>query len=134
MLIKGVLGYAIQLSANSNDVGGRATMFSCNLDPPNFNSNSDADLDSHAQCVQSGYSIIMHTISSFPTMTTSTSSSTQTISGSNAEFFESSSSQRGPSYYSYSGSPSSRSLCSAPNFRFLRLIQDQATMILPQDQ
>ncbi|THV03395.1 hypothetical protein K435DRAFT_851860 [Dendrothele bispora CBS 962.96] len=86
-LIKGALrGYAIQLSINFYDAGGGATMFSCDLDPPNFNSNSDVDLDLHAQCVQSGYSIIMHTISSFPTTTTSTSSSTQTISGSNADF------------------------------------------------
>ncbi|THV00921.1 hypothetical protein K435DRAFT_793758 [Dendrothele bispora CBS 962.96] len=47
-LIKGALSYAIQLSVNSNDVGG-ATMFSCDLDTPNFNSNSDLDLDSHPQ-------------------------------------------------------------------------------------
>ncbi|THV01555.1 hypothetical protein K435DRAFT_793270 [Dendrothele bispora CBS 962.96] len=33
-LIKGALGYMIQLSANSNDTGGGATVFSCNLNPP----------------------------------------------------------------------------------------------------
>ncbi|THV01521.1 hypothetical protein K435DRAFT_853662 [Dendrothele bispora CBS 962.96] len=48
-LIKGALGYAIQLSANANDVGGGATMFKCNLDPPEFDSNSDPDPDSHTR-------------------------------------------------------------------------------------
>ncbi|THV01556.1 hypothetical protein K435DRAFT_853704 [Dendrothele bispora CBS 962.96] len=112
MLINSALGYAIQPSANSND-GGGATTFSCDLDPPNFDSNSDPDLDSHPRCVQSGYSIITHTISSIPTTTTSTRFSTQTISGTNAHFFESSPSQRGPSYYT--GSLFSQSLRSAPN-------------------
>ncbi|THV01561.1 hypothetical protein K435DRAFT_963487 [Dendrothele bispora CBS 962.96] len=85
----------IQLSANSNDTGGGATVFDCNLDPPNFNSNSGLDLDLHPQL---GISIITHTISSIPTMTTSTGFSTQTISGSSVNSFESSSSQHGPSY------------------------------------
>ncbi|THV03414.1 hypothetical protein K435DRAFT_774957 [Dendrothele bispora CBS 962.96] len=88
MLIKGALSYAIQLSVNFYDAGAGVAMFSCDLDTPNFNSNSDLDLDSHPQCVQSGYSIITHMISSIPTMTTSTSFSTQTFSGSNADFFE----------------------------------------------
>ncbi|THV01519.1 hypothetical protein K435DRAFT_926767 [Dendrothele bispora CBS 962.96] len=57
-LIKGALGYAIQLSANSNDVGGGATMFKCNVDPPEFDSNSDPDPDSHTKYVQLGYSVI----------------------------------------------------------------------------
>ncbi|THV03426.1 hypothetical protein K435DRAFT_791772 [Dendrothele bispora CBS 962.96] len=97
-LIKGALGYMIQLSANSNDTGA-----SCDLDPPNFNSNSNPDLDPHPRCVQLGHSIIAHRISSIPTMTNSTGFSTQTISGSNADFFESSPSQRGPSYYTGPG-------------------------------
>ncbi|THU78300.1 hypothetical protein K435DRAFT_876784 [Dendrothele bispora CBS 962.96] len=115
------MGYAIQLSANSYDAGGGVTMFSCDLDPPEFDSNSDPDLDSHTQCVQLGHSVITRTISSIPTMATPTSVSTQTISGTNAHFFESSSSQRGPSYYT--GSLFSQSLHSTPNFRSLRLIQ-----------
>ncbi|THU89490.1 hypothetical protein K435DRAFT_802696 [Dendrothele bispora CBS 962.96] len=79
-LIKGALGYyAVQLFANSNGAGGGATMFSCDLDPPNFNSNSDPDLDLQVQCVH-------WVISSIPTMTTLTSFSMQTISGSNADF------------------------------------------------
>ncbi|THV03446.1 hypothetical protein K435DRAFT_285672 [Dendrothele bispora CBS 962.96] len=80
---QGALGCTIQLPVNSNDAGGGATKFSCDLDPPNFNSNSGPDLDSHPQCLQSGHSIITHTISSIPVMTTSTRFSTQTISGSN---------------------------------------------------
>ncbi|THU84040.1 hypothetical protein K435DRAFT_807038 [Dendrothele bispora CBS 962.96] len=105
------------------------SMFSCDLDLPNFHSNSDLDLDSHPQCVQLGYSIIMRAVSSIPA--TSTSSSKQTIGGSNTDFLESSSSQRGPSYYT--GSLLPHSLRSAPNSRSLRcLIQDQATMILQQ--
>ncbi|THV00933.1 hypothetical protein K435DRAFT_793767 [Dendrothele bispora CBS 962.96] len=110
--IKGALGYAIQLSANSNDVGGGATMLECNLDPPEFDSNSDPDLDSHSQCVQLGYSIITRMITSIPTMTTSTSFSTQTNSGSNTGFLRSSSSQRGPSYYT--GSLFSQRMTTSP--------------------
>ncbi|THV03435.1 hypothetical protein K435DRAFT_791779 [Dendrothele bispora CBS 962.96] len=89
-LIKGALGYTIRLSANFSDAGGGMTRFSCDLGTPNFNSNSDLDLDLHPQCVRLGHSIIAHTISSIPTMTTSTSFST---TGCNADFFKSSSSQ-----------------------------------------
>ncbi|THV03437.1 hypothetical protein K435DRAFT_791781 [Dendrothele bispora CBS 962.96] len=79
MIHVSALSYAIQLSVNSYDAGGGATMFSCDLDPPNFNSNSDPDLDLQARCVH-------WVISSIPTMTTPTSFSTQTISGSNVDF------------------------------------------------
>ncbi|THV01548.1 hypothetical protein K435DRAFT_396484 [Dendrothele bispora CBS 962.96] len=47
-------------SANSNDVGGGATMFKCNLDPPEFDSNSDPDPDSHTQYVQLGPGLFCH--------------------------------------------------------------------------
>ncbi|THU89495.1 hypothetical protein K435DRAFT_969079 [Dendrothele bispora CBS 962.96] len=76
-LIEGASGYAVQLSTNSNGAGGGgATMLSCDL---NFNS------ESHPQCIQSGYSVVTRTKASIPTIT-STSFSTQTISGSNADF------------------------------------------------
>ncbi|THV01546.1 hypothetical protein K435DRAFT_853692 [Dendrothele bispora CBS 962.96] len=78
-------------------------MFSCVLDPPNFNSNSNPDLDSRLR--HHAYDIL------YPDDDNSTSFSTQTLSGSNADFFESSSLQRGPSYYT-----------------------DQATMIIKQDR
>ncbi|THU97910.1 hypothetical protein K435DRAFT_796092 [Dendrothele bispora CBS 962.96] len=68
-------------------------MFSCDLDTPNFNSNSDPDLDLHAQCVQSGYFHHHAYDILYPDNDNSTSFSTQMISGSNADFFESSFSQ-----------------------------------------
>ncbi|THU76144.1 hypothetical protein K435DRAFT_879635 [Dendrothele bispora CBS 962.96] len=92
-------------------------MFSCVLDPPNFNSNnSDSDLDPHPHCVQPGYSIIMHMVFSIQTTTTSSSSSTQTISGSNTDFFESISLQRCPRYYTDSLFPPVTALSSKFSF------------------
>ncbi|THV00931.1 hypothetical protein K435DRAFT_854316 [Dendrothele bispora CBS 962.96] len=82
MLIESALGYTIQLSANSNDVGGGTATFSCDLNPPKLQFQSG---------LGPGFAFSMRTIRLF-----------HHHAGSNADFFESSSSQRGPSYYTNS--------------------------------
>ncbi|THV03408.1 hypothetical protein K435DRAFT_791761 [Dendrothele bispora CBS 962.96] len=48
--------------SNSNDVGGGATMLECNLDPPEFDSNSDPDPDSHTKYVQITIRLFCHRV------------------------------------------------------------------------
>ncbi|THV00932.1 hypothetical protein K435DRAFT_793766 [Dendrothele bispora CBS 962.96] len=83
MLIEGALGYTIHLSASSNDAGSGATMFSCDLDPPNFSSNPDPDL-AFGLFRHHAYDIL------YLDNDNSTNFSIQTISSSNAHFFKSS--------------------------------------------